>query len=91
MYKKTRVLIEMQPRGLDRKQASAYVNLSTTKFDQLVAEGRLPPPKLIDSRKVWDRLALIFILMASQVAMKVTSKTRGIWPREEAEVHIALR
>lgn len=58
MTKKIRVLIEMQPRGLDRKQASAYVSLSTTKFDQLVAEGRFPSPKLIDSRKVWDRLAI---------------------------------
>ena len=58
MTKKIRVLIEMQPRGLDRRQASAYVNLSTTKFDQLVAEGRMPSPKQIDNRKVWDRLAL---------------------------------
>jgi hypothetical protein len=26
----------------------------STKFDELVATGRMPKPKRIDSRKVWD-------------------------------------
>jgi hypothetical protein len=29
-----------------------------TKFDELVADGRMPRPKRIDSRKVWDRIKL---------------------------------
>lgn len=43
------------PRGLNRVEAAAYVGLGATKFDQLVADGRMPPPKRIDGRRVWDR------------------------------------
>jgi hypothetical protein len=27
-----------------------------TKFDELVADGRMPAPRVIDTRKIWDRL-----------------------------------
>ena len=46
------------PRGLQREVAARYVGISPTKFDEMVADGRMPGPKLIDRRKVWDRLAL---------------------------------
>lgn len=46
------------PRGLSREEAAAYIGVSPGKFDQLVADGRMPPPKAIDGRRVWDRLAL---------------------------------
>jgi predicted DNA-binding transcriptional regulator AlpA len=32
-----------------------YVGISPTKFDQMVADGRMPSPKRINSRTVWDR------------------------------------
>lgn len=32
-----------------------YVGVSATKFDQLVKEGRMPRPRMIDRRKVWCR------------------------------------
>lgn len=48
----------LPPRGLSRPQAAAYVGLGATKFDQLVGDGRMPPPKRIDGRKVWDRVRL---------------------------------
>jgi hypothetical protein len=35
--------------------AAAYISVSTTMFDTLVADGRMPPPKRINSRKMWDR------------------------------------
>ena len=41
-------------RGFSRIEAAEYVGIGTTKFDQLVAEGKLPKAKLIGSRKVWD-------------------------------------
>ena len=41
-------------RGLSRYQAAAYVGIGVTKFDELVADGRMPMPKRIDSRKIWD-------------------------------------
>lgn len=43
------------PRGLSRVQAAEFVGVSPTKFDALVADGRMPKPKRIDGRVVWDR------------------------------------
>lgn len=48
----------LEPRGLNREEASHYIGIGVSKFDQLVHDGRMPPPKRIDSRKVWDRHAL---------------------------------
>lgn len=48
----------LPPRGIGRVIASQYVGVSVTKFDQLVSDGRMPAPKRIDGRKVWDRDAL---------------------------------
>jgi hypothetical protein len=41
-------------RGLCRDQAAAYIGIGVTKFDEMVADGRMPRPKRIDARKVWD-------------------------------------
>ena len=41
-------------RGLNRIEAAEYIGIGTTKFDALVEDGRMPSPKLIDKRKVWD-------------------------------------
>lgn len=43
------------PRGLSRILAAAYIGISPTLFDALVKEGRMPKPKHINSRLVWDR------------------------------------
>ena len=41
-------------RGLSRNDAANYVGCGPTKFDEMVADGRMPPPRRIDGRKVWD-------------------------------------
>jgi hypothetical protein len=41
-------------RGLSRVEASMYIGVSPGKFDELVRDGRMPAPKRIDGRKVWD-------------------------------------
>lgn len=46
------------PRGLSRIDAARYIGISTTKFDEMVADGRMPASKRIDARRVWDRYAL---------------------------------
>lgn len=46
------------PRGLSRVQAAEYVGVRTTKFDEMVKDGRMPSPKEIDGRRVWDRIQL---------------------------------
>lgn len=50
--------LSLPPRGLSRSIAAAYVGISATLFDELVADGRMPKPKLINSRNVWDRLKI---------------------------------
>lgn len=57
----TRALSEIRPvprRGLSRDEAAMYIGISGAKFDQLVADGRMPGPRRIDGRKVWDLRAL---------------------------------
>ena len=48
----------IEPRGLNRVRSAAYIGVSPTKFDEMVSDGRMPPPKRIDGRKVWDRRML---------------------------------
>lgn len=48
----------LAPRGLSRVQSAAYVGVSARMFDEMVATGRMPQPKRIGSRTVWDRLQL---------------------------------
>ncbi len=50
--------VSCPPRGLSREQSAEYVGVGTTKFDEMVADGRMPKPKRVDGRNVWDRLAL---------------------------------
>lgn len=48
----------LPPIGLSRETAAAYIDISPSKFDQLVADGRMPRPKKIDGRRVWDRVKI---------------------------------
>ncbi|MFT0892924.1 helix-turn-helix transcriptional regulator [Pseudochelatococcus sp. G4_1912] len=41
-------------RGLGEPEAALYLGLGSSKFRQLVNEGRMPRPRLIDSRRIWD-------------------------------------
>ena|ERR1700687_2490825 len=50
-------LSEIRPvprRGLSRVEAAMYIGVSASKFDELVADGRMPKPKRVDGRKLWD-------------------------------------
>jgi excisionase family DNA binding protein len=46
------------PRGLSREEAARYVGVGGTKFDEMVKDGRMPKPKRVEGRVVWDRAAL---------------------------------
>lgn len=41
-------------RGLSRTEAATFLGISPSKFDQLVEDGRMPRPRMIDNRKIWD-------------------------------------
>ncbi len=45
----------LPPRGLSRVQAASYLGVSPSLFDEMVGDGRMPGPKMINTRRVWDR------------------------------------
>ena len=54
-----RQLVPPQDRlGMSRVEAAEYVGVSPSLFDEMVKDGRMPRPKLINSRKVWHRQRL---------------------------------
>lgn len=44
------------PRGMSRDEAARYIGVGVTKFDEMVSDGRMPRPKRVDGRVIWDRL-----------------------------------
>ena len=52
------LLPNLAPRGVCREAAAAYVGIGASLFDRLVLSGRMPKPKHIDGRRVWDLRAL---------------------------------
>jgi excisionase family DNA binding protein len=50
--------IAYPPRGMSREEAARYIGVGTTKFDEMVADRRMPQPRQIDGRTVWDRAEL---------------------------------
>jgi hypothetical protein len=50
--------LSLPPRGLSRVEAAAYVGASPSLFDQMVCDGRMPRPKRVNKRTIWDRRRL---------------------------------
>jgi predicted DNA-binding transcriptional regulator AlpA len=48
----------IEPRGLCRVDAAFYVGIGTTLFDRMVADGRMPQPRAVEGRTLWDRREL---------------------------------
>lgn len=48
----------VEPRGLNLAAAARYVGVGVTKFNEMVDDERMPKPRQINARKVWDRLEL---------------------------------
>lgn len=42
------------PFGVCRETAAALIGVGTTKFDEMVKDGRMPHPHAIDGRTLWD-------------------------------------
>jgi predicted DNA-binding transcriptional regulator AlpA len=49
---------KIEPLGLSRSDSAQYVGVSASKFDEMVKDGRMPAPKRVNSRVIWDRLGL---------------------------------
>ena len=48
----------IEPRGLSRPEAAAYVGIGASLFDQLVRVGKMPSPARLKGRLIWDRRGL---------------------------------
>ena len=68
----------LPPRGLSREQAAEYIGVGATKFDEMVKDGRMPKPKSIDGRVVWDRIMLDEAFAALEDA-DATTTPRNAW------------
>ena len=49
---------QIMPRGLSRTEAASYIGISSSLFDQMVKDGRMPKPIRIGSRVLWDKREL---------------------------------
>jgi predicted DNA-binding transcriptional regulator AlpA len=58
MSRKLQDELAYPPRAMKAERAAAYLDMSRSKFLELVEQGRLPKPKVIDGIRVWDRLAI---------------------------------
>ena len=56
--RRSNLLLSLTPLGLSRVIASEFVGVGVTKFDLMVEDGRMPKPRRVDGRKVWDRRQL---------------------------------
>lgn len=59
--------LPLPKRGLSRAEAANYVGVGTSKFDEMVKDGRMPRPIRIDGRVIWDcrKLDLAFEELSS--------------------------
>jgi predicted DNA-binding transcriptional regulator AlpA len=54
----TRAPHNYAPRLLRIEGAAGYLGMGRSKFQELVADGRLPKPIHVDGMRLWDRLTL---------------------------------
>jgi len=47
--------LSLAPRGLRRVEAAAYIGVSPSSFDAMIADGVMPKPKRWGARVIWDR------------------------------------
>lgn len=59
MAQQTALPPTLPPRLINREAAAAYISVSPTKFDEMIAAGKMPRPKFLGGRrKAWDVRAL---------------------------------
>lgn len=66
--------VAVQTRGKRRQAAAEYIGVSTTKFDDMVADGRMPKPIAVDGCRIWD-------VRKIEEAFDALSEPRNSWDR----------
>ncbi|WP_066918435.1 hypothetical protein [Methylobacterium sp. CCH5-D2] len=65
------------PRGLSRLESARHIGVSATFFDQMVRDGRMPQPKRVGARVIWDRVKLEAYFEALPEEAEVDAPGRG--------------
>ena len=55
---KSRLVSTENRLGLSRDVAAEYVGVGVNLFDQMVADGRMPKPRPVNSRRLWSRFEI---------------------------------
>ncbi|RVD43066.1 hypothetical protein EN742_05945 [Mesorhizobium sp. M4A.F.Ca.ET.020.02.1.1] len=61
----------VQPRGLRRVSAAAYLGISPSHFDKARAAGNIPPAKTLFGVALWDRFDLDSLFDGKPTALDV--------------------
>lgn len=79
----------VQPRGLRRAQAAAYLGISPSHFDKQVRTGAVPAPKVMFGVQLWDRKQLdaLFDDAEAAVANDNSSYWDNAFATTEAPLH----
>jgi len=75
-----------EARGRNREQAAAHIGVGATKFDEMVKDRRMPQPREIDGRVVWDVYELdeYFERLPRRGQGVVASQPDDIWAKMAA-------
>lgn len=46
------------PIGMNRVQAADHIGVSTTLFEEMVKDGRMPKPKRANTKPLWNRIEI---------------------------------
>jgi hypothetical protein len=72
----TKPTLNYLPRGLIKKWSAVYVGVGSTLFDEMVDDGRMPQPRIINSKEVWDTQELDF---AFDDLPRKSEQTKNSW------------
>ncbi|RAZ83186.1 XRE family transcriptional regulator [Mesorhizobium hawassense] len=72
----------VQPRGLRRAAAAAYLGISPSHFDKELAAGNVPAPKLLFGVTLYDRHDLDALFDGKPAAAAANDNDADWWDRE---------
>ncbi|RUX48854.1 hypothetical protein EOA33_14340 [Mesorhizobium sp. M4A.F.Ca.ET.050.02.1.1] len=80
-------LVSLQPRGLRRAAAAAYIGISPSHFDKERAAGNIPPAKTLFGVALWDRFDLDSLFDGKPTAaVAANDNDSDYWDRECAAI-----
>ena len=76
----------VQPRGLRRAAAAAYLGISTSHFDNQRALGEIPGPRVMFGLEIYDRAELDLLFDGKPGLSAANDNDSDYWDRECAAI-----